>query len=88
MLPVTTRKLRKKTKTEREASRTLRKSGGACPDHKAARKAVSHISDMTTVSPCMLTVTFSVGALAGNNKLILEDLLQKEQHTKMDSMER
>ncbi|ERF70717.1 hypothetical protein EPUS_05069 [Endocarpon pusillum Z07020] len=39
MLPLSTRKLRKKTRAEREASQTLRNSGGACPQHKAAKKA-------------------------------------------------
>ncbi len=45
MLPATPRKLRKKTKAELKAFRTLRKSGGACPEHKAARKAVICTSD-------------------------------------------
>lgn len=87
MLPVPTRKLRKKTKTERQASRTLRKSGGACPAHKAARKAVNSTSAKATISPCMLTVTVSADALAGKTQLIHEDLLQKKQHIEMDSMD-
>ncbi len=41
MQPTVHRKLRKKTRGELEAFRTLRTSGGACKKHKTAKKAVS-----------------------------------------------
>lgn len=50
MIPMTPKKLRKKSRTDLEASRILRKLGGACAKHKAARKAVSW-----TVAPSIMS---------------------------------
>lgn len=63
MLAAKSRKLRKKTKAELEASRMLRKSGGACLKHKAARKAVIYNIDHYTFEKCRLIAMVSVVAL-------------------------
>jgi hypothetical protein len=58
MKPREKRQLRKKTQQEKEAYLGLRRKGGACPEHRASKRAV-HTPHSWFIIGYLLTITFT-----------------------------